>query len=78
LKQIKSVFSKNIYMVFGGFHLLDKSKKEMDEIITEMKAIGVEKCGGTHCTGENQIKQIKDAFGANFVELGAGNSIVIN
>jgi 7,8-dihydropterin-6-yl-methyl-4-(beta-D-ribofuranosyl)aminobenzene 5'-phosphate synthase len=78
LKQIKSVFNKNIYMVFGGFHLLDKSEKKIEEIITEMKAIGVEKCGATHCTGEKQIKQIKDAFGANFVELGAGNSIVIN
>lgn len=78
LKQIKSVFNKNIYMVFGGFHLLDKSEKKMAAIITELKALGVVKCGATHCTGEKQINQIKDAFGANFVELGAGNSIVIN
>lgn len=78
LKQIKSVFNKNIYMVFGGFHLLDKSELEMNSIISELKSIGVVKCGATHCTGEKQIKLIKDAFGANFVELGAGNSIVIN
>jgi 7,8-dihydropterin-6-yl-methyl-4-(beta-D-ribofuranosyl)aminobenzene 5'-phosphate synthase len=25
LKEIKSKFNKNIYTVFGGFHLLDKS-----------------------------------------------------
>ncbi len=78
LKQIKSVFNKNIYMVFGGFHLMDKSEKEMEEIISELKSIGVIKCGATHCTGEKQIKLIKESFGANFVELGAGNSIVIN
>ena len=65
-------------MVFGGFHLLDKSEKKMDEIITEMKAIGVEKCGATHCTGEKQIQMIKDAFGTDYFELGVGNSITLN
>lgn len=78
LKEIKSAFGKNIYMVFGGFHLLDKSKNKMEAIITEMKSIGVVKCGATHCTGKKQIQMIKDAFGVNFIELGAGNSILID
>jgi 7,8-dihydropterin-6-yl-methyl-4-(beta-D-ribofuranosyl)aminobenzene 5'-phosphate synthase len=78
LKEIKLAFNKNIYMVFGGFHLLNKSKKEMDEIISEIKAIGVVKCGATHCTGKKQIQMIRDAFGTDYFELGVGNSIVIN
>jgi len=78
LKEIKATFNKNIYMVFGGFHLLQKSDKEMDEIISEMKAVGVIKCGATHCTGEKQIKMFKDSFGENYFELGVGNTILIN
>jgi len=78
LKEIKSAFNKNIYMVFGGFHLLDKSDKETENIIAEMKALGVVKCGPAHCTGDKQIKMFKDSFGANFIELGVGSSIVIN
>jgi len=78
LKEIKSTFNKNIYMVFGGFHLLDKSKNKMDAIITEMKAIGVVKCGATHCTGDKQIQMIKEAFGKDYFELGVGNSITLN
>lgn len=78
LKEIKSVFNKNIYMVLGGFHLLDKSEKETDNIIRDMKALGIVKCGASHCTGDKQIKMFKDSFGANFVELGVGNSIMIN
>jgi 7,8-dihydropterin-6-yl-methyl-4-(beta-D-ribofuranosyl)aminobenzene 5'-phosphate synthase len=78
LKEIKSAFNKNIYMVIGGFHLLNKSEKETDEIISEIKTIGVVKCGATHCTGEKQIQMIRNAFGTNFVELGVGNSIRIN
>jgi len=78
LKEIKSSFRKNIYMVFGGFHLLDKSDNEMNSIITEMKALGVVKCGATHCTGDKQIQMFKDSFGDDYFELGVGNSIVIN
>lgn len=77
LKEIKSNFNKNIYMVFGGFHLLEKSDKEMNTIISEMKALGVVRCGATHCTGEPQIKMIKEAFGENYFDMGAGNTFVI-
>jgi 7,8-dihydropterin-6-yl-methyl-4-(beta-D-ribofuranosyl)aminobenzene 5'-phosphate synthase len=78
LKKIKSVFGKDIYLVFGGFHLMQKTDAEMSQIISEFKTIGVVKCGATHCTGDKQIQMIREAFGSNFVEMGVGNSIVIN
>ncbi len=78
LGEIKTAFNKNIYMVFGGFHLLQKSESEMKEILDSMKSLGVVKCGATHCTGVTQTKMIRDAFGTDFVELGAGNIIVLN
>ena len=78
LKDIKSTFNKNIYMVFGGFHLLDKSDEEMISIVNDMKSLGVVKCGATHCTGDHQIEMFRKSFGKNFVEMGAGNSIIID
>lgn len=78
LKEIKSTFNKDIYMVFGGFHLMQKADKEITQIITEMKALGVVKCGATHCTGDQQIKVFRESFGDDFVELGVGNTIMIN
>ena len=78
LKEIKSSFNKNIYMVFGGYHLMEKSEEEMNTIISAMKTLGVVKCGATHCTGDEQIKMFRNAFGENYFELGAGNTIVIN
>jgi 7,8-dihydropterin-6-yl-methyl-4-(beta-D-ribofuranosyl)aminobenzene 5'-phosphate synthase len=65
-------------MFSGGYHLLDKSDKEMISIIDEMKALGVVKRGATHCTGEKQIEIIKKAFCEDFVELGAGNIITVH
>lgn len=78
LKEIKSSFNKNIYMVFGGFHLLEKSDKEIENTITEMKTLGIVKCGASHCTGDKQIKLFKESFGTNFIQLGVGNSVEIN
>ena len=78
LKEIKETFGKNIVSVFGGFHLMNKSDREMDEIIAGMKALGVVRCGATHCTGEKQIEMFRKAFGDNYFELGAGNTIVFN
>jgi len=78
LTEIKSRFNKNIYMVLGGFHLLEKSDKVMAQIISDMKSLGVVKCGATHCTGEKQIKMFREAFGEDYFELGAGNTFVIN
>jgi 7,8-dihydropterin-6-yl-methyl-4-(beta-D-ribofuranosyl)aminobenzene 5'-phosphate synthase len=78
LKEIKSTFKKNIYMVFGGFHLLNDSEKQTEKNISEMKALGVVKCGAGHCTGDKQIKMFKDSFGPDFIELGVGNTIIIN
>lgn len=78
LKEIKSAFNKNIYMVLGGFHLMNKSAEETENIITEMKAIGVVKCGAGHCTGVKQIEMFKDSFGPDYFELGVGNSVIIN
>lgn len=78
LNKIKTSFNKNIYMVFGGFHLLQKSDQEMEKIIAGMKSLGVVKVGATHCTGEKQTKMIREAFKSDFFELGVGNSVVIN
>jgi 7,8-dihydropterin-6-yl-methyl-4-(beta-D-ribofuranosyl)aminobenzene 5'-phosphate synthase len=78
IRTVKTTFNKNVYMVFGGFHLLEKSEKEMNDIIAEMKALGVTRCGATHCTGDKQIAMFREAFGNDYFELGAGNKITIS
>ncbi len=77
LEQVKEDFGKEIYMVFGGFHLMNSSEKQIGEIIEKMKQLGVKKCGATHCTGEQQIEWFRQAFGGNFVEMGTGNVLTI-
>jgi 7,8-dihydropterin-6-yl-methyl-4-(beta-D-ribofuranosyl)aminobenzene 5'-phosphate synthase len=77
LRRAKEILDKPIYLVFGGFHLGNKSDTEMQEIIAAFKELKVEKCGATHCTGDAQIAMFKKAFGENYVPMGTGRIIEV-
>ena len=62
-------------MVFGGFHLIEHSSKQVDKIIEQFRALGVKKCGATHCTGDKAIEQFKTAYGVDYVKMGTGKII---
>jgi len=73
LEKTKEILNEDIYLVFGGFHLQQQSAEAMVEIIKRFRELGVKKCGATHCTGERQIEQFKQAYGEDFVSIGVGN-----
>jgi 7,8-dihydropterin-6-yl-methyl-4-(beta-D-ribofuranosyl)aminobenzene 5'-phosphate synthase len=72
LRRAREVVDRPIYLVFGGFHLGDKSEAEIKDIIAAFRELKVERCGATHCTGERAIALFKRAFGEDFVSLGTG------
>jgi 7,8-dihydropterin-6-yl-methyl-4-(beta-D-ribofuranosyl)aminobenzene 5'-phosphate synthase len=61
-----------VYLVMGGFHLGDKSAREVDAIIAELKRLGVRQVAPCHCTGDEAIQLFRAAFGADFIQAGAG------
>lgn len=75
IKKAKEILDKDIYLVFGGFHLMRHSDDEVNKIIQEFKKLGVLKCGPTHCTGEKAIQLFKQAYGDNYVKMGTGRII---
>jgi 7,8-dihydropterin-6-yl-methyl-4-(beta-D-ribofuranosyl)aminobenzene 5'-phosphate synthase len=77
LRRAKEILDKPIHLVFGGFHLMDKSNSEMQKIIAAFQQLKVEKCGATHCTGDAQIGMFKKAFGENYVPMGTGRVIEV-
>lgn len=77
LRRAKEILDRPIYLVFGGFHLGNKSDAEMQEIIATFKELKVEKCGATHCTGDGPIAMFKKAFGENYVTMGTGRIIEV-
>jgi 7,8-dihydropterin-6-yl-methyl-4-(beta-D-ribofuranosyl)aminobenzene 5'-phosphate synthase len=78
LRRAKELFDRPIHLVFGGFHLGGKEDAELEEIIRHFKEIGVERCGGTHCTGDRAIELFKKAYGESYVPMGTGRILEIN
>lgn len=63
---------EEVYLVFGGFHLMRHSEKDVKKIISQFRESGVKKCGATHCTDDKQINLFKEAYGNDYIEMGTG------
>jgi len=73
VEKVKEAFpSEKIYLVFGGFHLMDKDKREAKLIVEMLKEMGVEKVGPTHCSGYDAKVIFKESYGDNFISIKAG------
>lgn len=71
------LFGGSVKLVVGGFHLMDKDRDELRDIITELRALDVELVSPTHCTGKDAIAVFAALFGEDYVEGGAGRVIVV-
>jgi len=78
VEKVKQDFpQEKVFMVLGGFHLMDRDRREINLIIDKLKEMGVEKIGPTHCTGEEAIQLFREKYANNFVPLGVGATIEI-
>ena len=77
IRKAKEIVNKEIYLVIGGFHLLDDSDDAVKMVIKEFKNLGVLKVGATHCTGDKAIELFKKAYGKNYIQMGVGRVLKI-
>ena len=78
LHRAKEVLDKDIFLVFGGFHLGGHTDAEVNQIIQEFIELGVENCGPTHCTGDNAIALFSMIYGDNYIPTGTGKVIEVS
>jgi 7,8-dihydropterin-6-yl-methyl-4-(beta-D-ribofuranosyl)aminobenzene 5'-phosphate synthase len=71
-KAASALAGRPVVTVIGGFHLASASTGDVERIIQELMALGVERCGPAHCTGEAATSRMKAAFAAGFIEMGVG------
>jgi 7,8-dihydropterin-6-yl-methyl-4-(beta-D-ribofuranosyl)aminobenzene 5'-phosphate synthase len=77
LERAREIVDKDIALVFGGFHLMNASDQDIQDIIERFRELGVQVCGPSHCTGDRQISLFRDAFGEDFVQMGTGRTLII-
>jgi len=72
VRKARQLVHKDVYLVMGGFHLLNENLSEIDRIIRALKEVGVKKVSPSHCTGEEAMLRFKKAWGENFIPGGCG------
>jgi len=75
IRKAKALSGDEVYLVLGGFHLGDKSRKEIEGILSEFRRLGVRKVAPCHCTGEQAIRMFRQEYGQDFIQAGVGKVI---
>ncbi len=78
VEKVADSIGGRIHLVAGGFHLLDKTPAEIDAVAARLKELKVQKAAPSHCTGASAVDILKTKFGADFVLLGLGVTMVID
>lgn len=67
--------SGTLHAVMGGFHLMDATESDLQDIVSGFQGLGVQSAGATHCSGDPAVTAFREAYGDHFLELGAGRTI---
>jgi 7,8-dihydropterin-6-yl-methyl-4-(beta-D-ribofuranosyl)aminobenzene 5'-phosphate synthase len=76
-KEAKEHRGRDIFMILGGTHLLNHSDEDLQRVVDDLKGLGVQKVGATHCSGDKAIAKMKEAFGDGFVTMGVGRVVEV-
>ena len=77
IETVKANISDEIYLVLGGFHLMDKNKSELKLIVDKFKEMGVKRVGPSHCTGSEATEIFKAEYGSDFIDVKVGQIIEV-
>lgn len=66
---------KPISMLLGGFHLLPYNRQQTNDVVQQLKQMGIRKIAPGHCTGHLAFKMLKDDYGKDFIYAGLGTVI---
>ena len=75
VKKVEEICGDEIHLVLGGFHLMMDRDEEVEEVIGQLKGLGVQRIAPSHCTGERPIEMFREAWGENFIDLGCGDTV---
>lgn len=83
LERAKQQRNREIYLVVGGFHMIDSQGNDLPRntilsVVNQVKSLGVKKCSATHCTGGLAISLFKEAFASDYEQAGTGRTMVFS
>lgn len=68
---------RKVYGIIGGFHLFNKSEKEIRELADRIKETGIEYVCTGHCTKNRAYNILKDELGDKVCQLKTGIELIM-
>jgi 7,8-dihydropterin-6-yl-methyl-4-(beta-D-ribofuranosyl)aminobenzene 5'-phosphate synthase len=76
IREARKVTLDNIGLVYGGFHMIPFDREQTIQLANMIKQdLDVERIAPTHCTGHLAFKELKEAFGKNYLYAGLGETV---
>lgn len=75
VEKAKNIIKDKVLLVMGGFHLRNKSSKQIEKIISSLKNMEVKYTGPCHCSGDNARKLFEKEYQKNYINIGVGKVI---
>lgn len=77
INEVKATFpGKHVHALIGGFHLFNKSKKEIREVARAIMQTGIDFVCTGHCTKERAYNIMKNELGEKLDQLRVGHRMV--
>lgn len=68
----KQIGGEEIALVLGGFHMAGASRARVQEIVGELRQLGVQQVAPCHCTGNLARELFREAYGDDYLGCGVG------
>lgn len=75
VKHSKMQLDKEAFFVIGGFHLSGSSEKSINNLILELKSLGVRYIAPCHCSGDKARRLFSENYGSYYLDVGVGREI---
>lgn len=78
VEKVKNKYSEErIYLVLGGFHLMESDEQAIEVVVENFKKMNVIKAGPTHCSGKVAEDIFREHYAENFVSIDVGQEIEV-
>lgn len=77
VQKAKKTFHDTPHLVVGGFHLDNKSKAQLQQILNDFHRLGVMHVAPCHCSGAKAQHLFSMDYGEGYIQAGAGKVIKI-
>lgn len=77
VKRAKEMLEKDVFLVMGGFHLLEYGEDRIRKTVSEFRELGVKYVGPCHCSGNVARSLFEKEYGDKYLDIGVGKLIAM-